>query len=82
MLWVYGHYKYFTLSVRGSTLEGRLSKFGTRAERVEVYIVVFSRNPLLFYLNFQPLEVVSRYCDTQLQVAENYSYLVNLGSIV
>ena len=26
-------------------------------------------------LNFQPLEVVSRYRDTQLQVAENYWYL-------
>ena len=24
MLWVYGHYKYFTLSVRGSTLNVRL----------------------------------------------------------
>ena len=30
------------------------------------------------YLNFQPLEVVSRYRDTQLQVVENYSYLFNL----
>ena len=32
----------------------------------------------LIYLNFQPLEVVSRYCDPQLQVGENYSYLFNL----
>ena len=24
MLWVYGHYKYFTLSVRGSTLYARM----------------------------------------------------------
>ena len=31
----------------------------------------------LIYLNFQPLEVVSRYRDPQLQVAENYSYLFN-----
>ena len=33
-------------------------------------------NPLpakLFYLNFHPLEVVSRYRDPQLQVDENYS---------
>ena len=31
----------------------------------------------LIYLNFQPLEVVSRYRDPQLQVAENYPYLFN-----
>ena len=30
------------------------------------------------YLNFHPLEVVSRYRDPQLQVAENYAYLFNL----
>ena len=29
-------------------------------------------------LNSHPLEVVSRYRDTQLQVGENYSYLFNL----
>ena len=29
------------------------------------------------YLNFHPLEIVSRYRDPQLQVAENYSYLFN-----
>ena len=29
----------------------------------------------LSYLNFQPLEVVFRYRDPQLQVGENYSYL-------
>ena len=32
----------------------------------------------LIYLNFQPLEVVSRYRDPQPEVAENYSYLFNL----
>ena len=32
----------------------------------------------LIYLNFQPLEVVFRYRDPQLQVGENYSYLFNL----
>ena len=32
----------------------------------------------LSYLHFQPLEVVSRYRDPQLHVAENYSYLFNL----
>ena len=31
----------------------------------------------LFYLNFQPLEVVSRYRDPQPQVVENHSYLFN-----
>ena len=32
----------------------------------------------LSYFNFHALEVVSRYRDPQLQVCENYSYLVNL----
>ena len=31
----------------------------------------------LIYLNFQPLEVVSRYRDPHLQVSENYSYWLN-----
>ena len=33
---------------------------------------------MLMSLYFHPLEVVSRYRDTQLQVGENYSYLFNL----
>ena len=37
-----------------------------------------SRNMSKYNLNFHPLEVVSRYRDPQLQVAENYSYLFNL----
>ena len=32
----------------------------------------------VIYLNFHPLEVVSRYREPQLQVGENYSYLFNL----
>ena len=28
------------------------------------------------YLNFHPLEVVSRYRDPQVQVGENYSYIL------
>ena len=36
----------------------------------------------LMYLNFKPLEVVSRYRDPQLQVAENYSYLINLSTTI
>ena len=34
----------------------------------------------LIYLNFQPLKVVSRYRDPQLQVAKNDSYLFNLST--
>ena len=40
--------------------------------------VAKSLNPYpakVIYLNFQPLEVVSRYRDPQPQVIENYSYL-------
>ena len=33
-------------------------------------------------LNFNPLEVVSRYRDPQLQVAENYSNLFNLRQYI
>ena len=40
---------------------------------------LFNSHPAeLIYLNFQPLEVVSRYHDPQPQVVENYSYLFNL----
>ena len=34
----------------------------------------------LFFFNFQPLEVMSRYRDPQLQVVENYSNLFNLST--
>ena len=34
----------------------------------------------LFNLNFHPPEVVSRWCDPQLQVSENYSYLTKWRS--
>ena len=34
----------------------------------------------LIYLNFHPFEVVSRYRDPQLQVADNYLYLFNLST--
>ena len=42
---------------------------------------VFKSDPYpanLIYLNFNSLEVVYRYRDPQLQVGENYSYLLNL----
>ena len=32
----------------------------------------------VIYLNFRPLDIVSRYRDPQSQVVENYSYLLNL----
>ena len=34
----------------------------------------------VIYLNFYPLEIVSRYRDPQLQVIENYSYVFNLST--
>ena len=36
-----------------------------------------SLNAKLYYPNFHPLEVVSRYRDPQLQVGENYSCLIS-----
>ena len=36
----------------------------------------------LIYLNFHPLEIVSRYRDPQLQVSENYSWLFNLSNAI
>ena len=34
----------------------------------------------LIYLNFQPLEVVSRYRDPQTQVVENYQTFTNIDA--
>ena len=53
---------------------GRYSSYKNIAVRVNPYPAK------LIHLNFQPLEVVSRYRDTQFQVAENYSYLFNLST--
>ena len=50
---------------------------------VSGFQTLFPFNPYsseLIYLNFQTLEVVSRYRDPQLQVTENYSYLFNLST--
>ena len=41
--------------------------------------ILTPRNTELFNLNFQALEVVSRYRDPQLQVTENWWYLWNLS---
>ena len=38
-------------------------------------MVINPNHAKLIYLNFQSLEVVSRYRDPQPQVVENYSYL-------
>ena len=40
--------------------------------------MIYRYHTNLIHLNLHPLEVVSRYSDTQLQVGENYSYLFNL----
>ena len=42
-----------------------------------IIVVVNPESAELKKLIFHPLEVVSRYRDPQLQVAENYSYLFN-----
>ena len=62
----------------------QISSLGSVYHRITLYthflIVVARLNPQsakLHKLNFQPLEVVSRYRDPQLQVGENYSYLFN-----
>ena len=44
-------------------------------------VLLLTVNPFpakLIYFNFQPLKVVCRYRDPQLQVAEKYWYLFNL----
>ena len=43
-------------------------------------IIIIIDPAKLIYLNFHPLEIVSRYRDLQLQVAEHYSYLFNLST--
>ena len=52
--------------------------------RTELFVSIFhSFNPdpaKLIYLHLQPLEVVSRYRDTQLQVAKNYLDLFSLNT--
>ena len=48
---------------------------------LKTIIIVIGGNPYpakLIYLNFQPLEVASRYRDPQPQIVANYTYLFNL----
>ena len=73
----------FTLTVRGWTLDvyrrqNLMSKADPRTVKVNPSPIKLSYR----YLNFHPLEVVSRYCDSQLHVNENYLYLSNLGSSI
>ena len=52
---------------------------GVKSVSVDHLILTFNPYPAeLIYLNFQPLEIVSRCRDPQPQVVENYSYLCNL----
>ena len=45
-----------------------------------LYILINPYSAMLIYLNFRPLEGVSRYRDPQLQVAENYSIFLNFST--
>ena len=47
---------------------------------LRVAVIINPYSSTVIYYNFKPLEVVSRYRDPQLQVAENYLYLFNLGT--
>ena len=51
---------------------------GNNNEALTISISINTYPAELNYLNFQPLEIVSRYRDPQTQVVENYSYLFNL----
>ena len=53
-----------------------ISKLKKKIDLLLVYLKLFQRFKGLG--NFQPLEVVDRYRDPQLQVVENYSYLYTL----
>ena len=46
--------------------------------KLSLYLIDPLHTKLSLYLNFHSLEVVSRYRDPQLQVGENYLYLLNL----
>ena len=70
-----------------TTENSRLSELADQADyfasmlKVTRINWILARDPL-FYLNFHPLAVVSRYRDPQLQVSENYYYLFNLRPTV
>ena len=67
MLWVYGHYKYFTLTSRGSTLDVRF----------RCHILTFKVDPRCIKGYSAKLNNLNFH---QLQVGENYSYLFNVRS--
>ena len=69
-------YKVVEVSIIWNHVRHRTCKYGINARN---YVSGFNPCPArFFYLNFQPLEVVSHYRDPQLQVVKNYSYLFNL----
>ena len=47
---------------------------------LRVAVIINPYPSTVIYYNFKPLEVVSRYRDPHLQVAENYLYLFNLST--
>ena len=55
-----------------------LFTFSGKNEACSLFLVQFRMHQPLTYVYFHLLEVVSRYRDPQLQVDENYSYLLNL----
>ena len=61
---VYAHHVFILYNLKYFSLSSSLDPYTTK----------------LIYLNFQPLEVVSRYRDPQPQVVENYSYLFNVST--
>ena len=55
-----------------------LTVFPSKVFCCHIHLININPYPAkLIYLNFQPLEVVSRYRDPQPQMVEKYSYLIN-----
>ena len=56
----------------------RINPPSTDVNYSNISVLLLTLNPYpanVIYFNFQPLEVVSRYRDSQPQVIENYSYI-------
>ena len=49
-------------------------------DKIKLKLNTFDINPYPAMSNFQPLVFESRYRDSQTQVVENYSYLLNFGN--
>ena len=81
------HFCFFQTAETGnrtpnSGVKGSGANHHPRAPAPDIYMnISTSPDPAqIINLNFQPLELVSRYRDAQLQVTENYWYLFNLTS--